>query len=88
MDGACHVTITCFTHLIQGLVGVGDQQCPLVGVVMVEIRDDLNGHIRLSCAWRSHNQRQSWLHPRHNGLHLCWSKGYSVPGRMKQTGSG
>ena len=44
------------------LVRVCDNQCALVGKVVVDVRDDLNSHVRLAGPRGSNNHRQARLH--------------------------
>ena len=40
------------------LVGVSDDERSLLGKVVVDVRDDLNGNVSLACARRSHHLHQ------------------------------
>lgn len=66
-------------YLVESLVGVCDQQGPLVWVVVVEVGNNLHCHISLPCARGSDHQGQPRLHPRQNGLHLGRSEGNIIP---------
>ena len=56
--------------LVQGLVGMRNNQSPLVGEVSIDICNDLHSHVRLARARRTNDQSEAGLHTRANGLHL------------------
>ncbi len=51
----CVCVCMCVCHLIESLVGVSNQQSSLVGEVVIDVTDDLDGYISLASARRSHH---------------------------------
>lgn len=47
----CNSISECWIHLI----GVCDYQRPLLGKIVIDVRDDLNCDVCLSCPWRSND---------------------------------
>ena len=70
--------------LIQGHVGVGDDERPLLREVVVQVGNDLHSHISFAGSRRPDNQRQSWLHSCANGLHLKACEKRNVRGLMRR----
>mmetsp|Transcript_12689 Transcript_12689/g.50712 ORF Transcript_12689/g.50712 Transcript_12689/m.50712 type:complete len:455 (-) Transcript_12689:614-1978(-) len=64
--------------LVQGLVGVRDEQKTLAGIVVVEEAGNLHRDVRLARAWRAHDQSESLCDARANGLHLSGRESHSV----------
>ena len=54
VDVECHDFLK---ELIEGLIGVGDDEGSLLWVVVIEVGDDLHGNVRLSSARGTHNHR-------------------------------
>ena len=66
---------------------MGDQECPLLREVMVEIGDDLYSNISLSRTRRTNNQSKTMLHTRKDGLHLSSCERHGIPAdRHMQSG--
>ncbi len=49
-----------FKELIQSLIGMGNQQCSLIGIIVVPIGNNLDSNISLSRSWRTYNHRQTY----------------------------
>ena len=62
-----------------------DDECALVGEVVVDVGDDLHGNVGLAGARRPHHHGQTWLHPRLDGFHLRRREGNGVPGDTNTT---
>lgn len=65
--------------LIQGLIWVSNNECPLCWEVVIKIWDYLNSYICFPCSWWTHNQCQAWLHSSANSLYLCWCEWNCIP---------
>ena len=57
-------------ELVQSLVGVGDDEGPLLGEAVVDVGDDLHGHVGLARAWRAHDHGEAWAHACTDGFDL------------------
>ena len=72
-------------YLIESLVGVSDQQCPLIREIMVEIGDDLYSNVCLSRTRRTNHQGESMLHAGQDGLHLSSCERNCIPAQAECT---
>ena len=56
----CIYSICELSHFkgVSYLVGVCDYEGSLLREVVVEVGDDLDGHIGLSCTWRTHHLKE------------------------------
>ena len=74
-DGLCHVSEISSGYIdnVADLIRVGDDQRALLRKVVVQVGDDLDGHVGLAGAGRAHHHRQPVVDARTNGLHLCVS---------------
>ena len=68
--------------LVECLVGVCDEESSLIGKVVVEIGNDLDGNIRLAGTRGANDKSEPLLHPRVNRLHLSRSKRNSISTRI------
>lgn len=50
----------------------------LVWMIVVQIRDDLHGHVSFTSSWGSDDQSQTGLHTRTDGFDLSWRELYVV----------
>lgn len=51
---------------------------------MVDIGDNLDSHIGLSCTWGTNNHGHTRLHASSDCFHLCWSEWDCVSGNKVQ----
>lgn len=58
-------------QVIQGLVGVGDEQGALARAVVVKHMHDLHCCVCFACSWGPYHHGQSRLHARLDCFHLC-----------------
>lgn len=58
-------------QVIQGLVGVGDEQGALTRAVVVQHMHDLHCCICFACSWGPYHHGQPRLHPRFDCFYLC-----------------
>ena len=70
-------------YLIESLVGVSDQQCPLIREVVVEIGDNLYSDVSLSRTRGTNHQGKTMLHPRQDGLHLSSRERHCIPAQAE-----
>lgn len=57
-------------QVVQGLVGMGDEEGSLVGVGVVEDIHNLDGNVRFACPWGADHHGKAWLDAGEDCLHL------------------
>ncbi len=66
-----HITLQdLLEQVIEGLVGVGDEQGALARAVVVQHMHDLHCSVSLPCSWGTHHHCQPRLHAGLDCLHL------------------